>query len=114
MGRLDVQCDQSLNGRSPGGFPCAIRARGTDGVDYIAEVLDPPGFSRRGLDASAVTDKFHAVTSARLPPAVRDRIVEAALELDRSPDLEQLIVALASANAAAAKRTAVDSRDRNG
>jgi 2-methylcitrate dehydratase len=100
MGRLEIVCDASLNPRSPGGFPCAIRAKSTDGKDYVAEVLDPPGFSRTGLDAKAVTDKFRAITSNRLSHAARDRIVESVMALDRRPNVADLMAALAAANAA--------------
>ena len=100
MGRLDIVCDASLNPRSPGGFPCAIRAQGTDGKEYVAEVLDPPGFSRHGLDAEAVTRKFHAITGVRLPKEARERIVDAALSLDRSPNAAGLVAALQAANVA--------------
>ncbi len=100
MARLEIVCDASLNPRSPGGFPCAIRAKGTDGKDYVAEVLDPPGFSRRGLDADAVTAKFHAITANRLPQAVRDRLVESVMALDRAPSVAGVMAALAAANAA--------------
>ncbi len=102
MARLEVVCDPSLNARSPGGFPCAISAKGTDGKDYVAEVLDPPGFSRQGLDADAVTGKFHAITTSRLPQAARDRIVETVMALDRSPSVADMIAALAAANSACA------------
>jgi 2-methylcitrate dehydratase len=105
MGRLEIVCDASLNPRSPGGFPCAIRAKGTDGKDYVAEVLDPPGFSRRGLDAKAVTEKFHRVTSNRLPQPARERIVGSVMALDRCPDVSDLMAALAAANAACAAST---------
>ncbi len=100
MERLKIVCDPSLNARAPGGFPCAIRARGTDGKDYAAEVLDPPGFSRHGLDAEAVTRKFHAITAGRLPHAARDQIVESVMALDRSPGIGRVIAALTAANAA--------------
>jgi 2-methylcitrate dehydratase len=100
MGRLEIVCDQTLNARSPGGFPCAIRARGADGTDYRAEVLDPPGFSRHGLDTDAVTGKFHAITASRLPQAARDRVVESVMALDRSRSVADVIAALAAANAA--------------
>jgi hypothetical protein len=89
-----------LNTRSPGGFPCVIRARGTDGQEYVAEVLDPPGFSRHGLDARAVTDKFHAITCSHLPQAARDRIVESVMAVDQSPTLVDVTAALVAANAA--------------
>jgi 2-methylcitrate dehydratase len=104
MDRMEIVCDASLNPRAPGGFPCAIRAKGTDGREYVAEVLDPPGFSRHGLDARAVTDKFHAVTGAYLPTDARERIVEAAMALDRSPNPASLTAALQAANAALTKR----------
>lgn len=99
MGRLEIVCDPTLNARSPGGFPCAIRAKGTDGKDYTAEVLDPPGFSRHGLDAPAVTRKFHAIAS-RLPQAARERIVESIMAFDRSPSIAEVVAAMAGANAA--------------
>ena len=74
-------------------------------------MLDPPGFSRHGLDADAVTDKFHAITANRLPQAARDRIVESVMALDRAPSVADLIAALAAANAAcAANGASVDSR----
>jgi 2-methylcitrate dehydratase len=100
MGRLTIVCDETLNARAPGGFPCSIRANGTDGKVYVAETLDPPGFSRHGLDAAAVTEKFHAVTANRLPQATRDRIIESVMALDRSPNLAGVTAALAAANAA--------------
>jgi hypothetical protein len=77
-----------------------MRAKGTDGKDYVADVLDPPGFSRTGLDAKAVTDKFHRVTTDHLPQAARDRIVESVMALDRRPNVSDLMAALATANAA--------------
>ena len=54
MGRLEIICDGSLNPRSPGGFPCVMRATGANGHAYLAEVLDPPGFSRHGLEVGEV------------------------------------------------------------
>src|SRR5262249_46157738 len=40
MARLTVVCDGSLNARSPGAFPCAIRATGAAGRQSLAEGLD--------------------------------------------------------------------------
>jgi 2-methylcitrate dehydratase len=100
MARLTVVCDGTLNGRSPGAFPCAIRATGTDGKSYLAEVLDPPGFSRKGIDAQAVLDKFNSITEDRLGPSSRQRIVDAATGLDKSASCAELTAALASASKA--------------
>jgi 2-methylcitrate dehydratase len=103
MRRLEIVCDATLNVRSPGGFPCAIRANGTDGKDYRAEVLDPPGFSRHGLDAHAVIAKFHRITADRLPQAARERIVASVMALDASPNVADVVAALAAANVACGK-----------
>jgi hypothetical protein len=46
-----------------------------------------------------VTDKFHRVTSDRLPEAARRRIVESVMALDRRPDVSDVMVALDQANA---------------
>jgi len=98
MARLNVVADASLNGRSPGAFPCMIRATANDGRTYISEVLDPPGFSRRGIDPKAVTDKFHAITEDRLGPNSRARIIDAAMGLDRAHLVRDLMTALSSAD----------------
>jgi hypothetical protein len=100
MARLEIVCDGSLNARSPGAFPCAIRATGTDGRAYLAEVLDPPGFSRHGVDAGAVTKKLNSITKARLGQSSRDRIIEAVMALDKSPSCAALTEALATATKA--------------
>ena len=100
MARLSVVCDASLNGRSPGAFPCAIRATGSDGRSYLAEVLDPPGFSRKGIDQQAVLDKFHSITDGRLGPGSRQRIIDAAMSLETSASCADLMAAVASASKA--------------
>jgi 2-methylcitrate dehydratase len=113
MGRLEIVCDGSLNPRSPGGFPCVMRATGPNGRTYVAEVLDPPGFSRHGLDAKAVLDKFNAVTAGRLGNTARARIVDAAMNLDRAGSCADLAAALSAAQKSGAlrpNRVAVDSR----
>jgi 2-methylcitrate dehydratase len=97
MARLDIVCDASLNPRAPGGFPCAIRATARDGREYFAEVLDPPGFSRHGIDPAAVVNKFNSITAPRLGKNSRERIIEAAMALDTSPSSRALTAALASA-----------------
>ena len=96
MARLTIVCDSSLNDRAPGAFPCAIRAAGQKGENYEAVVLDPPGFSRHGLDAGAVTNKFNAITAKRLDENARARIVEAVMGLDRSRSCDALSKALAT------------------
>jgi 2-methylcitrate dehydratase len=96
MARLQIVCDSSLNARAPGGFPCAIHATSQDGKKYLAEVPDPPGFSRHGIGADAVIAKFKAVTADNLGQSARDRIIEAAMALDKSKSCAALTDALAA------------------
>jgi 2-methylcitrate dehydratase len=97
MARLEIVCDASLNPRAPAGFPCAMRATGVDGRSYLAEVLDPPGFSRTGIDTAAVLKKFNSITAPHLTAGARDRIIEAAMGLDKASSCEELTKALAKA-----------------
>jgi 2-methylcitrate dehydratase len=96
MARLEIVVDAQLNARSPGSFPCRIEASCDDGSTLTADIPDPPGFSRHGLDAEAVTSKFNAVTAAHLDSGSRSRIIEAVMGLDRSPSCADLTQALAS------------------
>jgi hypothetical protein len=63
----------------------------------VADIPDPPGFSRHGLDADAVTGKFNAVTAAHLDAGSRARIIDAVMGLDRSGSCAGLSLALAAA-----------------
>jgi 2-methylcitrate dehydratase len=97
MAKLEIVVDASLNPRAPGGFPCAMRATAADGATYLAEVLDPPGFARHGgIDAGTVVKKFNANTHHRLSQSARDRLIEAAMELDKASSCAALITAMAA------------------
>jgi 2-methylcitrate dehydratase len=115
MAKLEIAVDAELNRRSPGSFPCTMTARDVEGREIMVETLDPPGFSRHGLDEADVTRKFNAITSSHLDAASRSRIIDAALSLDRSPSCAGLTQALAAAKAplsAHSSRPALDVRPR--
>jgi 2-methylcitrate dehydratase len=97
MARLEIAVDAELNARSPGSFPCRIEAKCSDGRVLVADIPDPPGFSRHGLDAGAVTDKFNAVTALHLDAPSRAHIIDTVMALDRSPSCADLSKALAQA-----------------
>jgi 2-methylcitrate dehydratase len=97
MARLEIVVDGQLNAHSPGSFPCRIEAKCDDGSTLVADIPDPPGFSRHGLDADAVTRKFNAVAASHLDSSSRARIIEAVMGLDRSPSCANLTKALAAA-----------------
>jgi 2-methylcitrate dehydratase len=97
MARLEIAVDAELNARSPGSFPCRIEATCSDGRTLVADIPDPPGFSRHGLDAGAVTDKFNAVTALHLDAPSRAHIIDAVMALDRSASCAELSKALVQA-----------------
>jgi 2-methylcitrate dehydratase len=97
MSRMEMTTDAELTQRAPGSYPCLLEASGTDGREYRAEVLHPPGFSRGSLERKAVVAKFHALTETRVSRVARDRIIDAALALDKLPSLDPLMTALVTA-----------------
>jgi 2-methylcitrate dehydratase len=94
--RITITNDATLNARSPGGFPCAIVATAGD-RRYAAEVLDPPGFSRHGLDEQAVIAKFEAITAPNLPSGARRQIIDAVMAIDGSASVSGISDALMNA-----------------
>jgi 2-methylcitrate dehydratase len=98
MAKLEMTTDAGLNAKAPSGFPSSIRAHDRDGKEFFAEVIEPPGMSHNGIDAGAVVKKFNANNVKNLTPSERDRIISAAIALDRSPSLNELTQALAAAS----------------
>jgi 2-methylcitrate dehydratase len=98
MGKLDITVDAKLNEHSPGSFPCRIEAETHDGKIHTTDILDPPGFSRTGLDEGAVTAKFNAITAPHLDASARGRIIDAVMALDRSASCAEVTKAMAAAN----------------
>jgi 2-methylcitrate dehydratase len=94
MEKIAMSRDAGWNARAPGAFPCRLRARTADGRQFEAEVDYPPGFSRAGLNADAVIDKFHAVTAPHLDRPARERIVDAIMEFHHSPSTAELSAAV--------------------
>jgi 2-methylcitrate dehydratase len=94
MERLEIVCDGTLNARSPGAFPCSMRAKDAGGQEIVAESIDPPGFSRHGVDANAVIKKFNSNTHPWLDAAGRQRVIDAAMALDKSSSIDDLTKAI--------------------
>ena len=85
-------------------LPVPDEAKSDDGRVFVADVPDPPGFSRHGLDAGGRDGKFNAVTAAHLDAPSRARIIDAVMALDRSPSCADLSAALAAAGNKACSR----------
>ena len=94
MERLVMTSDATWSTRAPGSYPCALRAWDESGKEYLAEIPYPPGFAHGRLDTAIVIDKFHALAHDYLPAATRERIVAAALDLDRAPSIAEFMDAL--------------------
>jgi 2-methylcitrate dehydratase len=93
MAKIALKRDASMNRRAEHGYPCAMRIVLNDGREHATEVPSPPGFSRNGLDESAVIDKFRTVTES-VPQLNPDRIIDAVMSLDRSPSTAALDAAI--------------------
>jgi 2-methylcitrate dehydratase len=96
MARLDMTTDRDLARRAGEAYPCALHATGADGQIYQVEILAPPGFSADGLDRKTVLEKFDGVTSERLAPAARARIVDAVMGLQSARSCKDLMAAIAA------------------
>ena len=91
MARLEITTDADLTRRAGEAYPCALHATGHDGRPYDVEILQPPGFSRDGLDTQTVLDKFAGVTERHLAPDARNRIVDAVMALDKAISCDGLM-----------------------
>jgi 2-methylcitrate dehydratase len=96
MEKITMRRDSAWNARAPGGFPCSLLARDSRGHEFIAEAPTPPGFSKNGLDQTAVIQKFHAVTAPHLDEHARASIVDAVMELNDSRSTATLDNAIAT------------------
>jgi 2-methylcitrate dehydratase len=95
MARLDITTDADLTRRAGDmSYPCALYATGHDGRPYHVEILDPPGFSRDGLDAKTVLEKFAGVTEKHLAPAAQNRVIDAVMGLESAKSCDSLMRAL--------------------
>src|SRR6185437_5912967 len=94
MSKITMRRDTDWNARAPGAYPCGIRAQHRDGREFLFEVAYPPGFSRSGLDETAIVEKFHAVTAPFLEHAARERIVDAVSAFPHSRTTSELDAAI--------------------
>lgn len=93
MEKIEMTRDAALNPHATGSYPSRVTVHEQNGKKHVAERLYPPGYSKGGLAQSDVVEKFHSV-AADFPADRRDRIIAAALELDRAGSLERLTLAL--------------------
>lgn len=96
MSKIVLRRDPAWNARAPGSYPCFILATDARGKERMVEVPYPPGYSRGGLEAKIVLDKFRAVTHSILGRAGCARIEDAVMEFDRHPSAETLNNAIAT------------------
>jgi len=95
MEKITMRRDANWNLRAPGAFPCTLRARGLGGREFMAEIPYPPGFSKDGLDRSAVIEKFRALAGSAIGRAAAQRIVDAVMEFHHSRSTATLDTAIA-------------------
>src|SRR5262249_2236211 len=91
MKRMTISIDPGWSKRAPGGFPCTIRLRTTDGAETNVEVPFATGHARNKMNRARVIEKFHHCVDGRLSLARADEIIAAVSELDRMPSIRKLI-----------------------
>ena len=95
MERIVMRRDASLNARAPGAYPCFLHSWDNKGHETTIEILDPPGFSRGGLDETVVLEKFHAIAAPHFDDGLRMRIIDAVMELECTSSMAPLDSAIA-------------------
>ena len=96
MAKVSVGSDPRLDRIFPYQFPAHLRAVTSDGRELVAEVLVNRGGPDDPLSDDELARKFHDNARRALDDAHADRIVEAALRLDRLKDLTALTAPLTS------------------
>ena len=82
--------------RFPDGFPGWVRVRLRDGRLYEAREPDGRGGAARPIEPEAIVAKFRDNAGRGLPPARVAAIEQAALSLDKLPDVSVLMAACRS------------------
>ena len=95
MQRVTVGSDERLDDIFPWQFPAVLRAITTNGEELVEEVLVNRGGPDDPLTDDELARKFRDNAARALDDDAIDRIVEAALALDRLDDLQQLTAPLA-------------------
>jgi 2-methylcitrate dehydratase len=90
MTRMMVSIDPGWSKRAPGGFPCTVRLRTTDGTETNVEVPFATGHARNKMNRKQVIEKFRYCVDGRISPAHGDEIIAAVNELDRMPSIRKL------------------------
>jgi 2-methylcitrate dehydratase len=93
MERVVLGVSADLRDRAPGSMPCRLGVQMKGGERIVSECLYPPGhsFADKGLNAEAVSAKFHAVAGPILTAAAREKIVEEALALGKAASVRGLM-----------------------
>jgi 2-methylcitrate dehydratase len=90
MTRMTVSIDPGWSKRAPGGFPCTVRLRTTDGTETNVEIPFATGHARNKMNRKQVIEKFHHCVDGRISPVRADEIIAAVNELDRMPSIREL------------------------
>jgi 2-methylcitrate dehydratase len=91
MARMTIKNDPAWTKRAPGGFPCSIRLRTTDGADSFVEVDFAIGHARNKMTRAQIVEKFRACADGRISPSRADEIIAAVDNLDRLASIRELI-----------------------
>lgn len=90
MARMTIRNDPAWNDRAPGGFPCSISMRLSDGRKLTSEVGYASGHARNKMSREQVIDKFNRSVRDHLSAGQADEIVKAVDSLDNMSEVSEL------------------------
>jgi 2-methylcitrate dehydratase len=81
--KIDVYPDEQLSSRFPNAMPCVVTVRLKDGNSLEKSADDYEGFFTRPMSWERAAEKFHSLTSSRVPESLRMKIESAVERLDQ-------------------------------
>jgi 2-methylcitrate dehydratase len=95
MNRIVIRSDPSWTEAAPGGFPCTVRLKTTDGRQSSSDIAYANGHAHNRMNKEQVIAKFHSCVNGRLTTRQAEAIIATVYDLDRLPSARDLTRLLA-------------------
>ena len=83
MARVSVRTDPSLNKYTPGSYPAVVKLILKNGESRELEVIFPKGHANNRMSPAKVEAKFRACARASAPPALQEKVIAKARQLEK-------------------------------
>jgi 2-methylcitrate dehydratase len=99
MERMTIRTDASLNKYTPGSFPCILQLTTVNGESRTMEVVYPKGHPKNRMSSAEVEAKFRGCARGALSEAQQTKIISLVRDLEKLPNVSELMDALALGDA---------------